>query len=54
MRPDSREQNVDVASADAKECGQLLGETKRLRGWVDAFEALVYRFSDPPPSPSRS
>lgn len=33
--------SVDVATADSAQCAQLLGDTKRLRGWIDSFEAKV-------------
>lgn len=34
---------VDVATEDADGCARLLGDTKRIRGWLDAFEAKVTR-----------
>ena len=36
-------QAVDVATVDADGCARLLGQTKQLRGWVDAFEARLTR-----------
>ena len=35
--------SVDVATTDADGCARMLGETKRLRGWIDALEAKVTR-----------
>jgi hypothetical protein len=32
---------VDVGVAGSEACARLLGESKRLRGWIDAFEARV-------------
>ena len=34
-------QAVEVDAADAAVCARLLGDTRRLRGWIDAFEASV-------------
>ena len=34
---------VDVSTVDADGCARLLGDTKRLRGWLDAFEAKITR-----------
>jgi hypothetical protein len=34
---------VDVSHADSDQCARLLGDTKRLRGWLDAFEAKITR-----------
>jgi Domain of unknown function (DUF222)/HNH endonuclease len=34
-------QSVDVATQDADGCARLLGEAKRVRGWLDSFEAKV-------------
>lgn len=32
---------VDVDAADSEACARLLGDAKRLRGWIDSFEARV-------------
>ena len=34
---------VDVTTADPTSCAQVLGATRRLRGWIDRVEAGVTR-----------